>query len=483
MNVKKASVVEAPSFINPIEKGEIKIEKIKPVAVKWLLSLILPLMIFLIPINNIFTLNLKIFLTSTLFVILIIAFELLPLLVSALLLPTLYLITGIAPIPIVFSSWTSQTVWIVLSGLILSNVLDECGLLKRISYSVINKCGGTYIGTVFGCFFIGVILNIVTFCNGWLVASALVYGVCKAIDLKPSKEASLICFAGTLGGTGATIFLYYPAYYSMIEVAIQKFIPSYHIGILTSLVYNGIVILFYVLAIFVFIKVYNIKNMDLDFEKDLFKKKLKELGKLSGREKRAIVAIISLLIYLFSTHFTHLPVLYGFMMITFISFLPKIELCDSSILSRIKFETVFFVATCLSIGLVGMHVGFSKFMLEVISPVLVGKSPLFICVIFLLLGTIANLFMTPMAMLGGLSVPLVEIGMHVGISPIGTAMILLYSCEVLFFPYQSAGNLMMYSYGMMPMKEFIKQEGLKSILMIIGFVIIVYPLWQLFNLI
>lgn len=454
------------------------IQKINIKNLGWLICLLLPFIIYLIPITTNFTQDLKIFFMATLFVILIIAFELLPLLVSALLLPALYLISGIVPIEIAFSSWTSQTVWIVVSGLILSNILEECGLLKRISYIVITKCGGTYIGTVFGCFFIGVILNIITFCNGWLVASALVYGICRAINLKPSKEASLICFAGTLGGTGATIFLYYPAYYSMIEEAIQKFIPDYSIGIFTSLIYNGMGILFYVITIFIFIKLYNVKNLDLSFEKDLFKNKLKELGEITSKERKAIYVVILLLIYLGSTHFTKLPVLYGFILIPFISFLPGIELCEAKVLKNLKFETVFFVATCLSIGIVGANVGFSKFMLDVTMPLFKGESVLFVCIIFLIIGTIANFFMTPMAMLGGLSVSFVEIGLSLGISPVASTMMLLYSCEILFFPYQSAGNLMMYSYGMMPMKEFVKQEGLKSILMIVGFAIIIYPIWR-----
>lgn len=84
-------------------------------------------------------------------------------------------------------------------GLVLSAVLEECGLLKRIAYYVILKCGGTYKGTVFGCFIIGIILNLITFCNGWLVASVLVYGVCKAMGLKTSNESALICFAGDAG--------------------------------------------------------------------------------------------------------------------------------------------------------------------------------------------------------------------------------------------------------------------------------------------
>lgn len=186
----------------------------------WFICMLFPVIIAFLPTSAEFTGSLKLFLVLTIFVILIIALELLPRLVSAILLPSLYMITGLVPAEIAFSSWTSTTVWMVLGGLIFSNVLDETGLLKRIAYYVIRKCGGTYAGAVFGCFFIGIILNLITFCNGWLVASALVYGVCKAMDMKPSKEASLLCFAGTIGATGCTVCLYYPGYFSMLETAI-----------------------------------------------------------------------------------------------------------------------------------------------------------------------------------------------------------------------------------------------------------------------
>lgn len=172
---------------------------------QWLLTLLVPIGITRIPTSANFTEELKLFLIITLFVIAIIALELLPRLIAAILLPTLYLVSGLVPAEIAFKSWTSTTVWMVLGGLIFSNILEDTGLLKRIAYFVIRKCGGTYVGAVFGCFFIGIILNLITFCNGWLVAAALVYGICKAMNLKPSRESSLLCFAGTLGATGCTV--------------------------------------------------------------------------------------------------------------------------------------------------------------------------------------------------------------------------------------------------------------------------------------
>lgn len=89
--------------------------------------------------------------------------------------------------------------------------------------------------------------------------------------------------------------------------------------------------------------------------------------------------------------------------------------------------------------------------------------------------------MTPYAMLGGLALPFVQIAETLGINPVAACMCLLYSCELLFMPYESAGNLIMYGYGMMPMKEFIKQMTLKAVIMFAGFILIMYPLWNLFG--
>ncbi|MDW5299143.1 MAG: hypothetical protein SA378_03250 [Sedimentibacter sp.] len=75
-----------------------------------------------------------------------------------------------------------------------------------------------------------------------------------------------------------------------------------------------------------------------------------------------------------------------------------------------------------------------------------------------------------------------QIAVSLGISLIAVVMILLYSCEILILPYQSAGNLIMYSFGLMPMKDFVKQEGLKAVIMIIGFIFVMYPLWNIFGL-
>ena len=256
---------------------------------------------------------------------------------------------GVVPVTEAFGSWTNNTVWMILGGLVLSTALDECGLLKRIAYYVICKCGGTYKGTVFGCFLVGIILNIITFCNGWIVTCALVFGVCKAMGLKPGKEAALLCFAGAVGSNGSVIMLYHPGFVSLLETSLQTFMPDYTMGIFTQVIYNGTYAIWCMLAFLVMIKVYKINNSSIQVSREIFDQKYRELGPMSAKEKKSVVYIVILLLYLCSTQFTGLPAAYGFLVIPYVMFLPYIGVDDGAALKRTNLPMIFFIATCMSI--------------------------------------------------------------------------------------------------------------------------------------
>ena len=451
--------------------------------VGWILSVLIPVIVWLIPTSESFTPELRMFFVITLFVILIMAFELLPVLISAVLLPALCVVSGLVPSETAFNAYTNTTVWMILGGLIFSNVLDQCGLLGRIAYGVIRKCGGTYVGAVFGCFFVGIILNVITFCNGWIVACALVYGVCKAMNLKPGKEAALLCFAGAVGSNGSVIMLYHPGFVSLLETSLKTFMPDYTMGIFTQFIYNGTYAIWCMISFVIMLKVFRIKNSDIQVSREIFDQKYKELGPMSKNEKKSVVYIIVLLAYLCSTQFTGLPAAYGFLIIPYVMFLPVIGVDDGSALKRTNLPMIFFIATCMSIGSVGNAVGFGDWLTGIAVPLLEGKSVLFVCVALLIFGMLAKFVMTPVAVLGALFIPGSQVAISLGIKPVVACMILLFSCELIFMPYQASGTLIMYSYGLMPMKEFIKQFAVKDALMIVGFVVVMYPMWMLFGLI
>ncbi len=452
--------------------------------IKWALAVILPLIVWLIPTGELFTPDLRMFFVVTLFIIVLMALELVPVVVCSVLLGTLYLISGIVPAETAFASWTNTTVWMVFGGLIFSTMLEQCGLLSRIAYYIITKCGGTFNGAVIGVFIVGIVLNIITFCNGWIVACVLVYGVCRAMNLEKSKQAGLICFAGAIGSNGSVIYLYHPGFVNLQQGALQQFIsPDYTMSFLTPFKYIGWAVPCCLITIFIFMKVYNTKEMNDRFNKQVFEEKLKELGALSKKEKIAIVFIIILLGYLISCQFTGLPAAYGFMIIPYLMFLPGIELGNGETIKKTNLGNIFFISACLGIGTVGAAVGFGDFLTAVSVPILSGKSTLVMCLFFMLVGVLANLVMTPFAMLGCLAIPFAQVSSALGMNPIAACMILQYTIDMVFLPHEASGNLIMYSYGVWSMKDFVIQNTVKTLINTLVFLVIMYPLWNLFGMV
>lgn len=448
----------------------------------WLVSLLIPVVVWLIPVSEMFSGQLRLFFVITSFVICLVAFNLLPLMVSAVLLPSLYAISGLVPMETAFSSWTNNTVWMILGALVLATVLDECGLLIRIAYWTIRKCGGTFTKTLYGIFIVGIILNLITFCNAFIITMVLVYGICKAMNLKPSRESALICFAGCCAGVTPSSFLYNPGYASLMETSIRSFVPDYTMGILVMPQYLWPLCLCCFITIFILTKVHKTKNMKFEGGKEYFDSKYAELGPMSAKEKKGLVVVGLLLLYLVTTNFTKFPAAYGFMVLPYLLFIPGVSVGNAEMVKKVNFPIIFFIASCLGIGTVGNAVGFGDFIAGVAVPLLEGRSALVAGLAFLVFGAIANLFMTPYAMVGGLSIPFANIAIQLGMSPVAACMILVFSCDLVFLPHEVAGYLVMYGFGLMPMKDFIKTQALKSLVMLLVFICIMFPLWSIFGM-
>ena len=67
------------------------------VLLKWLVAIVVPALLFLIPIGDVFTAPIRLFFVVTLFMMIVIALELVPILMSAIFLPALYILLQIAP--------------------------------------------------------------------------------------------------------------------------------------------------------------------------------------------------------------------------------------------------------------------------------------------------------------------------------------------------------------------------------------------------
>lgn len=210
-----------------------------------------------------------------------------------------------------------------------------------------------------------------------------------------------------------------------------------------------------------------------------FHEQLAKIGPMTLKEKKALFIVGLLMIYLLAGPIHKLPPAYGFMIFPILLFFPGFRIGTSESLRRINFGGIFFVAGCLSIGIVASHLHAEQLVSKIVAPMLQGQNSLVALLLMLTIGAICNLFLTPYAMMAALGMPFATLASDIGIQPMASIMTLVISTDVIFLPHEAAGYVLMYSLGILSMGHFVKLYAVKSILMYLFFIALVYPLWQL----
>lgn len=451
----------------------------RAIYIKWFFTLAIPLIFLCFPINAEYTPQLRIFFMITVFVLLLTAFDLMEILIPSVLLPTLYFLSGIVPMNQAFGAFTTPTVWMIFGALVLANTLDECGLLRRIALGCICKCGGSFTGTLYGLFLAGVVVSFIAFAQAFILLVTLTYGICKAMNLQKSNAAAMVCIAGMLGGVTTLSWMYNPGYVALGEAGIRSFDPSFTIYWYESLLYNGPIFFLSLACIWLMTKLYNTKSITFEGGREYFDKAYAAMGPLSANEKKALFIVALLMIYLFSSPFHKLPAAWGFMTFPYVLFFPGFKVGTIESIKKINFSIMFFIAGCLCIGVVASALGAEKLISSVVSPLVKGHGSLAALLILLAMGTVCNLFMTPYAMMAALSLPFGTLGVDAGISPLASVMALTMSTDLIFMPYEIAPCLLMYSFGLISMANFVKFYSFKTIATFAFFICLIWPYWRL----
>ncbi len=185
--------------IQPLNKGQI---------VKWLITILLPAFVYIIPTNDQYTANMRLFLVSTVFFLLILAFEFFDTIVASILMPMTWVVLGVVPLATAMSPWLSTTMYMVLGALFLANSLNESGLLDRISFWIMSKTANSWFMTLTGLYLAGVVLTVMTFGQAYILMAALCLGLVKSLHLGIGKASAGIGMACMLGTCTAKSFTY-----------------------------------------------------------------------------------------------------------------------------------------------------------------------------------------------------------------------------------------------------------------------------------
>lgn len=456
----------------------------KSVIIKWIISIALAAAPLLISTGEMYTVQAQRFLAITILGIAILAFELMSSFGVAIMLPSLWVITGVTNLPTAFSAWSSSNSLTVLGALFLSVVLDQTGLLKRLGYWCLIKAKGSFVSTMWALFIAILLINAVGFVMTAVLGFTFAYALYKVLELKPSdKESQVLVMTTMLAGIQSATFLYCPITVTIMNGAISAAWEGHTIYWYQLIRDNVPTLLFCVIMMAAMLFWYkrSTKGQSISTDKGLeyFKKAYADLGKMSTQEKKGIAILLGLMIYLMTQPLHGLDSTYAFLIVTFVYFIPGVSLANSETVKTINWESWFTIGCFLGVGTVAASTGINTILANAMVPLVSSMGEYWSVLGSLIFGTLVNFVISPFAMLAMLPGPIISYCLQAGFDPMPHIYAMYQAKDILFFPYEYPQYLILFSFGMVKMGSMIKLCTIKSLGFILFFIAIMMPLWRL----
>ena len=449
--------------------------------IKWGVTFLIPIICLLIPANGVYSWDVKWFCAVTSFGILTMCFELVQGVVAAMFLMLGYYLSGIATFDVAFGGFTNSNCYIAFGILLLVSVLQRTGALKRMAYLIMTKFGGSYFSLCVGMFFVCLALCIITFGTAGFIVGAIAYGLCVSInaDKKAAAGIGLIACIVTIGGRG--IFLS-PMYLAPLMGAADDYLGYTALTYGKYFLHNWPYLLVLIVMTLLISKMY--KPATGVASREHFKEEYKKLGKTSKDEKKVYVLLIVLFVYFFAApRLWGLDANLGFIVLPWLCYLPFVKLADAENLKDINYGTVFFIVACFGIGNVATQLGIGEIVAELVLPYVSQVGTFGAGGLIFVLSLLLNFAMTPYAIEACVTIPFTDIVMGLGLDPNFAYNLMALGMDQLLFPYEYTDYLVVFSFGLMSMKDFIKVNGIKMIISLIFIFVILMPYWMLIGLI
>lgn len=449
----------------------------KKQSIHWLVTIILPCLILLLPVSETITPELKIFTAITVTAISFFVFEQINGTVVTILLPIAYVLILKAPAEVVYRPWSMSILWMLVGGFLLANLMEKVGLLRRIAYKCILLTGASYKGIIWGIALAGVIIFLLMpNDNAAVTIAALAYGICISLELKKGPEAAGIMLAAAMAAILPSGFLFNTGIFLFFGLGEAATGPL-TIGWFEWLYRCFPLALYYVALFYIITRMFG-KNARLN-GKEYFQAEYAAMGRMSADEKRVLVDVAILMTFIFTESLHHIDVLWGFAVIPFFMFLPGLKVADGTDLRKVDWNMIFFAAGCLSIGMVAGTIGIGDLIGKFAVPIMEDKSHILVLLLVYLGYFILNFIMTPMAINVTFAMPLAQVAHDIGLNPVALYILMNEASDQILMPYETVIYLIYFSFGMMCMKDFIRFFSVKTILHALFTFLMLIPWWKL----
>lgn len=449
--------------------------------IKWGISILLACSMLLIPETELMTQEIKLFLAITIFAIMLVIFDLTDSFVTGIILFMGYSISGITDKATVFSAWSNDVAWMVIGALVFAAILENTGIMKRCAYIIIRKTNGSYTKMLWGIYISALVVAFLTSVTGFPLFAPLIYGVCVGMGYKiGSREANGVVFAAMTGAVAPFAWVYNPINAGVGAAIVNIFDPNLTITWMSYLKIGLPWFFFDLIWMVLITKVFFKSSVSVDTA--YFENAYAKLGPVTLEQKKAAALTALVVGYLILSSFFGWTTTWAFSLLPWIAFIPGINLGSSQAIRKTNFSIVIFTVACLAIGNVGTAVGIGELISQTITPMLVGTSYLTYIAGVWLIATVANLLLTPVAVTTALGVPMMQIGVGLGIDPLATLFTMMMNTSNVFLPHENSAYLLYFAFGLFTMKDFLKYNSIRMGLHLIWMMAVIVPYWKIIGL-
>lgn len=107
--------------------------------IKWIITVLATVAVYFIPTNDVYTKQISLFLTVTVFGLLLMAFEFFQPLVVSIVMPMAWVAVGVTDVAGAMSGWTSSIIGMCVGAYFMANALEEAGVLRRIAIAILQS--------------------------------------------------------------------------------------------------------------------------------------------------------------------------------------------------------------------------------------------------------------------------------------------------------------------------------------------------------
>ena len=194
--------------------------------ITWIIPFAVTLAIVLIPLNDTFTYEIRTFCAITVLIILLMAFGKFNTMFLGIALPVMYALFHVTSYDVAMSAWENTVGYVVIGALLFATVLQQTGVINRITYWAMQKSGGSFTRMLYIFLILGSIISYFTFGNCSKLMPTIAFGFCLALGIEKKKEGVVLMMVSGVCSITARLLAYYPVQMGPMVAAAQQLWPS-----------------------------------------------------------------------------------------------------------------------------------------------------------------------------------------------------------------------------------------------------------------